>query len=59
MKNTLTPLVPPSSDFPAKVTSSVHMDNMTEYKDALAGAEMVDPTTPSVAMFCVHSTENK
>lgn len=43
---------------PAKVTPPAQLAKIAEFKEALASAELVDPTAPSVAIYCVHSTDN-
>lgn len=44
---------------PAKVTPGAQLEKISKFKEALSVAEMVDPTAPSVAMYCVHSTDNR
>lgn len=43
---------------PAKRTSPAQLTKISEFKDALAAAEQVDPTAPSISVYRIHSTEN-
>ena len=49
-----------AANIPPRITPPMKLEKMREYRDALAStAELLDPTPPSVAMYCVHSTENR
>lgn len=47
------------SALPAKVTSIAQLAEISDFKEALAEAELVDPISPSVAVYTIHSTDNR
>ena len=49
-----------TASIPPRVTPTTKLAKMVEFKEALAAAaELLDPTPPSVAIYCVHSTANR
>lgn len=47
------------SSLSAKVTPGAQLAKISEFKKALTAAESIDPTSPSVAVYHVHSTDNR
>lgn len=47
------------STLPAKVTPPAQLAKISDFKETLATAELVDPTAPSVAVYTVHSTDKR